>query len=321
MNKAAAAAGDSLKVAAGSVAGGVHDAARALEHLPARASAAAVGVIHAFYTRLERFTALYVVLPATLLGIAAFIAARPELSWVLTSWALHLARTWWPLLLLGAAWTVAFWYLLAKLQRLDAALCQAMTLSLGASSLPVGAILPYASSRAAPNGFLLCDGQRYPRAQYATLARLVETHFASYDDCPPDMFHVPDLRGKVLVGCGTDEWRRLTKRVVGEFLGEEAHVLTAAELPPHTHGGTTEEIGGEHVHRTVVPPLPPMFAAQPGASKAGLVASSGFAVLDGLRSWVQHRHGFTTDHGAGLEGKPHNNMQPSLVVSFIIKAE
>src|SRR5207302_10745680 len=50
-------------------------------------------------------------------------------------------------------------------------------------------------------------------------------------------FALPDFRGRVPVGAG--QGTSLTNRVLGASGGEEAHVLTAAELASHTHAETT----------------------------------------------------------------------------------
>ncbi len=65
----------------------------------------------------------------------------------------------------------------------------------------------------------------------------------------PDHLRTADLRGRVAIGEGAapgGSWHTL-----GEAAGEEAHTLTVAEMPPHTHGypvtdhrGSTGDPGG-----------------------------------------------------------------------------
>lgn len=53
----------------------------------------------------------------------------------------------------------------------------------------------------APTGWLLCDGGSYLRATYAALFALIGTTYGSADGTH---FNVPDLRGRVAVGLGTN---------------------------------------------------------------------------------------------------------------------
>src|SRR4051812_41499737 len=59
--------------------------------------------------------------------------------------------------------------------------------------VPVGAVLPFAG-KDAPDGWLLCDGKRYDKAEprFARLAAVLGRAYSKQDD-PPDTFRVPDL--------------------------------------------------------------------------------------------------------------------------------
>lgn len=93
-------------------------------------------------------------------------------------------------------------------------------------------------------------------------------------------FNVPDLRGRAMIGTGTGSG--LTARTLAQKVGEENHQLTIPEMPAHTHPNaqTTNNVGG-----------------------AG--GTNGNATS-------------TPSSSAGSD-TAHNNMQPSLVVNFIIK--
>ncbi len=175
----------------------------------------------------------------------------------------------------------------------------------GGNLLPSGALLPFAGLNV-PKGFLLCDGSALSRITYADLFSAIGTSWGAGDGSTT--FNVPDLRGRVPVGTG--QGPGLTDRVLAQKLGEEAHLLTIAEMPPHNHTQAS------HNH-AVVPAGGGNFTGFSGtATNAGPIASvSGGPGRSG---------NFTSDSqtpvinntGAGVA---HNLMQPSTVLNFIIK--
>ncbi len=163
------------------------------------------------------------------------------------------------------------------------------------SLVPVAMITPYGGN-AAPTGWLLCDGTSYLRTDYAALFTAIGTTYGSVDGTH---FTVPDLRGRVPVGAGTGTGggasgtgaptggSALTAVAVGTWKGEETHTLTASEIPSHTHTvGVANATGG-------------------GGSAAASTNTSQTATV-------------TTDGGSG-GGTSHNNIQPVVGVSYIIK--
>jgi len=104
---------------------------------------------------------------------------------------------------------------------------------------PVGAILPYAGSRA-PEGWLLCDGKSYRAEDYAELYRVIKNSYGSQNN---DTFRVPDLRGRGLMGLsGSGNFAQL-----GQIGGAETHPLTVQEIPAHTHA--VNDPGHHHAFR------------------------------------------------------------------------
>lgn len=99
-------------------------------------------------------------------------------------------------------------------------------------SLPVGIIMPFAAD-SLPDGWLLCDGQEVPIAQYRQLSDAIGTNFNT--PSPRDgYFRLPDLRGRFIRGVGTDGSSGMQNTVFGEKLADS--------LQAHTHnfsiGGT-----------------------------------------------------------------------------------
>jgi microcystin-dependent protein len=80
----------------------------------------------------------------------------------------------------------------------------------------------------APKAWAMCNGQHLPIAQNQPLFSLLGTTFGG--DGRVD-FALPDLRGRVPIHVGDSH-------TLGERAGEQAHTLSTAELPTHTHALT-----------------------------------------------------------------------------------
>lgn len=157
----------------------------------------------------------------------------------------------------------------------------------------IGEVRP-AAFAVVPNGWALCNGQLLPIAQFTALFQVIGTTFGGNGTTT---FALPDLRGRTPVGPG--QGPGLTNRVAGESNGTEAHLLEVAELPAHTHtlrastaNGITDKPGGNVPARD--PAAIPQYAA---AANADLATNA------------------VSDAGGS---QPHNNMQPYIVVSYII---
>ena len=77
----------------------------------------------------------------------------------------------------------------------------------------------------APKGWALCDGQLLPINQNQGLFSLLGTTFGGDGRVN---FALPDLRGRTPIHVGGGH-------ALGERGGEQAHTLSIAELPTHTH--------------------------------------------------------------------------------------
>lgn len=85
-------------------------------------------------------------------------------------------------------------------------------------SLPVGTIAAFAG-KDVPEGWLLCDGGRYSKAQYKLLFEAIGTTYNKGQSLVSD-FLVPDLRERFLYG--TDQY----DSIVGKTGGEKEVILT-----------------------------------------------------------------------------------------------
>src|SRR5829696_8028294 len=85
----------------------------------------------------------------------------------------------------------------------------------------------------APPGWAFCNGQLLPINQNQALFALLGTMYGGNGQTN---FALPDLRGRMPMHRQGQE--------IGERAGEEAHMLTAAEMPLHTHAFNVTSVGG-----------------------------------------------------------------------------
>lgn len=171
---------------------------------------------------------------------------------------------------------------------LTAASCEVNEPPVFSAGLPVGSMIAFAGVEA-PNGWLICDGSEISRAEYQALFLTVAETYGRGDGVTT--FRIPDLQGRTIVGAG--HGAGLTTRVPGDVIGAETHTLTVDEMPSHSHK--------EH-------------------PAAGTNWYTAFARSGG--SWPSEALGNTAGQMTEPTGRgqAHNNMQPSLAVTYIIRA-
>lgn len=166
---------------------------------------------------------------------------------------------------------------------------------------PAGVIKLFGGTTA-PSGYLVCDGSAVSRTTYAALFAAIGTAHGTGDGSTT--FNLPDFRRRVPVGAGGTGTAVLAN-TVGAKGGFETHTLLTNEIPSHGHAiyaGTDNTSSN---------------ATSAGSSTArglgGSSASTGLAARTTLPASGQNAVQNTGGDGA------HNNMQPSLVVNYIIK--
>jgi microcystin-dependent protein len=142
----------------------------------------------------------------------------------------------------------------------------------------------------APKGWALCNGQLLPINQNQALFSLLGTTFGGDGRVN---FALPDLRGRTPLHVGS-------AHTLGERGGEQAHTLSIAELPQHSHAANATTAAA-----TTSTPANNLMLAQSTAanlysSPANLQAMAPSAV------------------GNSGGSQAHLNMQPFLTLSFCI---
>lgn len=159
-------------------------------------------------------------------------------------------------------------------------------------TFPIGAITSYAGDTA-PVNWLICDGSAISRTTYADLFNAIGTTYGAGDGSTT--FNLPNLKGRVITGLDSSQTEF---DALGETGGEKTHTLTINEMPSHNHsdfyqvkdGLSSPNAGGTYANR-------PMIKGNDASSNTTF--------------WN------TADAG---ENQPHNNLQPYVVLNYIIKA-
>jgi len=153
------------------------------------------------------------------------------------------------------------------------------------AEVPVGSIVLYGVATA-PTGWILCDGSAVSRSDQSLLFAVIGTTYGAGDGS--STFNVPNLKGRVPVGLDASQTEF---DALAETGGAKTHALTTAELASHNHPSQAGSI------------------IQLDAAGGGVVDfSTGLAV--------------STSNVTGFSGSgnAHNNLQPYIVMNFIIKA-
>jgi microcystin-dependent protein len=147
--------------------------------------------------------------------------------------------------------------------------------------------LKWISWNFAPKGWAFCNGQFLAINQNQALFSLLGT---TYGGNGQTTFALPDLRGRVSVGVGS----QFTQ---GQRGGEDAHTVIQSEMPTHNHF-----VGESNVNGAVNLPNGNLFGQ----------FLNGYRSFDNLTTMLPA----TISNTGGSQ--PHENRQPFLVINCII---
>jgi len=151
-------------------------------------------------------------------------------------------------------------------------------------TLPVGTIIPYAGATI-PSNYMKCEGQELSRIEYDILFSAIGTTYGAGNGTTT--FNLPNLKGRVIMGIDSND---TDFDALGETGGEKTHTLTVGEMPSHNH-----DIG---------------WAQTTNLTDPGQQGIPGQAPNNWVDSWKTFSTG---------GGQPHNNLQPYIVLNYIIK--
>jgi microcystin-dependent protein len=194
-------------------------------------------------------------------------------------------------------------------------------------AVPAGIINQYGGS-VAPEGYLLCNGQSVSTGAYPALfAAIGYTYGGSGLN-----FNVPNLQNRVPVGLGTEtEFDAL-----GETGGSKNHQLTIDEMPSHTHiqdahnhtqnshnhtqNSHTHDIRGGYVSPTQQSGFTNSFVASGGTYgfTFSTTEDTQARTATNIATTATNQATTATNQNTG-GGLAHNNLQPYIVLNYIIK--
>ena len=197
------------------------------------------------------------------------------------------------------------------------------TTNTGGGFVPTGSIIGFGGATA-PAGWMICGGGVVSTTGiYAALYAVIGITYGNGNG-DGVTFNLPNLKKSVPVGY---DFTTAPFDVLGHAAGAVATPLTVGNLPLHTHeagtdGATISISGGSHFHNTQID----YEQVSLSGSGASLLKTSQLASDNAMVSTtVSHTHPVgefsgVVGNGAGtFLNTPVTNMQPYLVINYIIK--
>jgi microcystin-dependent protein len=173
----------------------------------------------------------------------------------------------------------------------------------------------------APRGWAFCEGQILPISQNSALFSLIGCTYGG--DCRTS-FALPDLRGRVAMSAGNGPG--LSSRAWGAKGGSQTETLTVSQMPSHSHSTTNTTNADQHVLLSTAKAVneTPLAGDVPAAAQFGNGLGATPVKAFGPPTAGNTVNGQILSGNAGLTisnnggSQSHNNMQPYLVLRYII---
>lgn len=204
---------------------------------------------------------------------------------------------------------------------------------------PTGAVLTYAGSTA-PSGYLLCDGSTFNGDQYPELRDVVGDTYGTHSGTS---YYLPNLKGRIPVG---RDAAQTEFDAMGETGGAKTHTLTTTEMPSHTHTQNAHthtqdahkhsmyfdsQDAGSHRHTydyentgsafrgTAAPTANTATVANTATGNTSYAGTHNHLIAgDTFDTTATNQNTTATNQNTG-GGGAHNNLQPYVVLNYIIK--
>jgi microcystin-dependent protein len=200
--------------------------------------------------------------------------------------------------------------------------------------LTSGTIVAFVTA-SSPSGWMTCQGQTLNSVSSPQYANLYSAIGTTYGGSGASSFNLPDLRLRVPIGAGTGAG--LSARTRGNSLGSNTHSLSSTQTGLRGHGHTKTETAHGHSVATdshshgvewnvelllnsLDPSWWPVDYGTGGATTQGSQnETAGFSVGTSSHNGYGGTATFSVGYHTGSNGTTHNNMQPSLLINYIIK--
>jgi len=184
------------------------------------------------------------------------------------------------------------------------------------------------AGKVAPTNWRFCDGGLLPISKHQSLYLLLDTTYYSNDSYGNgrSTFALPDLRGRVPIQAGNGE--SLSNYTLGQRGGVENVALTEAQIPYHAHaiiangennGTSTADLKvSDSAGDESNPATAKSIAGRTHLAFKTLSSTDATTVLKNCVTGIDSSAKIpsNTENTGGLQ--PHYNMQPYLVINYII---
>lgn len=182
----------------------------------------------------------------------------------------------------------------------------------GTFTEPVGTVKMFAGNAVPAGGFyMFCDGSPISRTTFSALFAVVGTLYGGGDGSTT--FNLPDLTERIVVGKSTVRGRipQYDATSIGNAFGVGVHQLVTTELPSHNHPITDPG----HTHGLTYHNA----NNNPATGTGGVVDRINPTSEATAIQTASKVTGITIANAGGDQG--HDNVQPSLVMNYIIRVK